>query len=221
MATREPVATSAIATPTADATVIVQATNSAISADQLRVIPVYSDTLSAGWSLKHSFQIDFDLKNKEFIHEGSLALKAEPELTTGVLYFTLDKSAKEAFRRDQVQAVRFYLSGGVNPIDNDALTVSVIGSNAQPYWIENDTSVQIDGRVTNDQPLFSETRLSFLDINTAIPAKTYTEVTVWLDNLIYDPLYTYVTGFYLKTDKEAAPTFYVDQVSLLLLPDAP
>jgi hypothetical protein len=207
--------------PTVNPTVIAQATTAAISADNLEVLPVYSDTLSSDWSLKNSFQTTIDLKSTAYIDQGRYAIEAMPKVTTGILYFTLNKAAKEELRRDRVQAVRFYLSGGDEPLSNETLAVAVVGSNAQPYWVKDDQSVQLDGRVTDDQPLFSETRLAFLKINRAIPPKTFVEVTVWLDELLYDPLYTYVTGFYLKTDKESTPAFYVDQVSLLLLPKTP
>jgi hypothetical protein len=207
--------------PTSNPTVVAQATNAALREDQLEVVSVFNDTLSSDWSLKNSFQTTIDLKSTEYTAQGRYSIKAQPKLTTGVLYFTLNKTAKEQLRRDRVQAVRFYLSGGDEALNNKDLVVTVVGSNAQPYWVADDQSVQIEGRVTDGQPVFSETRLAFLKINTAIPPKTFVEVTVWLDELIYDPLYTYVTGFYLKTDKQSAPNFYVDQVSLLLLPKTP
>ncbi|NTW00594.1 MAG: hypothetical protein HGA19_04710 [Oscillochloris sp.] len=205
--------------PTVDATVIAQATNAALGEDQLKEVIVYDDTLNTSWSLDNSFQVNMDLKNIKYTHKGRYAIRVQPKRTTGTLYFTLNRSA-EPLRRNRVQAVRFYLSGGGGAIGNEAIAVAVIGSNVRSYWVKNDDSVQLEGRVTDDQPVFSETRLSFLNINTAIPPKTYTEVTVWLDSLLYDPLYTYVTGFYLKTDKDSAPAFYVDQVSVLLLPDS-
>ena len=204
--------------PTTDPTVIAQATNVGLGEEQLKEVLIYDEALSTDWSLQHSFQTIIDMRTRSYVQHGSYAIKAQPQRTTGTLYFTLNKTAKEHFRRDHVQAVRLYLSGGPEPIGNEALTVAVVGSNLYPYWVQNDTSVKIDGRVTDSQPVFSETRLSFLGINTAIPRKTYAEVTVWLDSLLYDPPYTYVTGFYLKTDKQSVPTFYVDQVSLLVLP---
>lgn len=205
--------------PTPDATVVAQATITALGADQLKEVVVYDDSLSPDWSLDHSFQTTIDLRSRGFTHQGHYAIKAQPQATTGILYFTLKRTAGATFRRSQVQGLRLYLSGGTEPIDNEGLTVAVIGSNAYPYWVEGDNSVKFDGRVTDGQPLFSETRLSFLGINTAIPRKTYAEVTVWLDSLLYDPTYTFVTGFYLKTDRQSVPTFYVDQVSLLLAPE--
>jgi hypothetical protein len=205
-------------TITADATAITEATITALGEDRLVVVPIYNDALSANWSITNSFQTMIDLKSQGFINHGRFAIKAQPQLTTGTLYFTLDKTVTKYIARNRVQALRFYISGGKDSLDNDAITVAIIGSNAHPYWVKNDTSVRIEGRVTDNQPVFSETRLSFLNINRSIPPKTYIKVIVWLNDLIYDPSYAYVTGFYLKTDKTSAPTFYVDDVSLLMLP---
>lgn len=202
-----------------NATVIAQATIAALSDEALESIVVYDDTLQAGWSLEQSFQTDIDIRNRTYIDQGRYAIRAKPLYGTGTLYFTVDRTAKEPLLRSRVQGIRFYLSGGGEPINNDVLTVAVVGSDKYSYWVENDNSVQFEGRVTDDEPIFSETRLVFLGINQAIPPRTYVEVTVWLDSLVYDPTYRYVTGFYLKTDKESVPTFYVDAVSLLLLPE--
>lgn len=202
-----------------NATVIAQATITALDDRALETVVVYDDVLQPGWSLEQSFQTDIDVRNRTYVKKGRYAIRAKPLYTTGTLYFTVDRTAKEPFLRSRVQGIRFYLSGGGQPINNDVLTVAVVGSNAYPYWVEKDDSVEFEGRVTDNDPIFSETQLVFLGINQSIPSRTYVEVTVWLDSLIYDPTYQYVTGFYLKTDKEFVPTFYVDAVSVLLLPE--
>lgn len=204
---------------TPNPTVIAQATITAMDEKHLVVVPIYNDSLSSEWSIDNSFQSDIDIKNRAYVGNGKYSIKVKPMYTTGTLYFTLNKTVKTVFLRSRVQAVRFYLSGGPKTIDNDAIGVAVVGSNVKSYWVSGDISVQFDGRVTDGEPIFSETRLMYLGINKSIPPKTYVEVTVWLDSLLYDPPYKYLTGFYLKTDKQSVPTFYVDQVSLLLLPD--
>jgi hypothetical protein len=186
----------------------------------LTIVDVYSDTLQPGWSLKQSFQTDYDLKQTEYVDNGRYAIEASPKVAIGTLFFTVNKGSP-AYRHSDARGVRFRLSGGSEAIANDALTVAVVGSNAQPYWVADDNSVKIEGRVTQELPLFPETRLYYLDINTAIPAGTWVDVVVWLDDLQYEPEYTYVTGFYLKTERDVLPVFYVDQVQLLLDPAAP
>jgi hypothetical protein len=219
--TIEDTGSSSLPASAANAAAIAQATVTALGEDNLVTVPVYDDALSNGWSIANSFQTAIDLKNQEYIDQGRFSIKAQPQFATSVVYFTLDKTVTRYFLRNKVQALRFYISGGGEPLDKNALTVAIIGSNAHPYWVENDTSVKIDGRVTDNQPLFSETRLFFLGVNKAIPPKTYVKVTVWLNDLIYDPLYTYVTGFYFKTDKASAPTFYIDDISFLVQPNSP
>lgn len=204
---------------TPNPTAVAAATITSMDEDQLLEVPVYTDALMSDWSIAHSVQSDITVNNRLYVDHGKYSIRVKPLYGMGKLYFTLNKTAKEKFLRSRVQGVRFYLSGGSRSINNDMLAVSVIGSNARSYWIPNDTSVYLEGRVTDDQPLFSETLLVFLGINTAIPARTYVEVTVWLDSLLYDPSYKYVTGFYLKADKQFVSEFYVDNVSLLLLPD--
>jgi hypothetical protein len=164
--------------------------------------------------------MNYNLKQTRYVDAGRYAIEASPKVTTGTLFFTVNKGSP-AYRRSDVRGVRIRLSGGDAAIANDALTVAVVGSNAQAYWVQEDNSVKIDGRVTQDLPLFPETRLYYLDINTAIPAKTWVDVVVWLDELQFEPDYTYVTGFYLKTERDVLPVFYVDQVQLLLDPAAP
>lgn len=212
------IASSMFLPPTPNATAINQATIAALDVDQLKEVVVYDDSLASDWSLSQSFQTNINLYNKEYVYQGRYAIKVQPKFTTGTLYFTLNETAKQVFKRAQVLAVRFYLSGGAQPINNDTMTVAVIGSNKYSYWVKNDASVHIDGRTTDEQPLFSETRLFYLGVNTAIPSKTYVEVTNWLDSRAFDPLYTYLTGFYLKTDRDSVSTFYVDKVSVLLSP---
>lgn len=218
VATLDPNSENTISLPTTNPTIIAQATITALSENKLMAIPIYNDTLSDGWSLKNSSQIVIDVSNRDFVNQGRFSLKAQPQITPNVLYFTLDETTKRYFSRSKVQALQFYLSGGDNSLDKDSMTVTIVGSNAHPYWVKNDTSVKIDGRVTDNHPLFSETRLYFLGINKSIPPKTYIKITLWLNDLIYDPVYTYVTGFYFKTDKSVVPEFYIDDVKMLMLP---
>ena len=215
--TTEPEFGNANSLPTTNPTTIAQATITALGENKLMAVPIYNDTLSDGWSLKNSSQVVIDVRNQDFIHQGRFALKAQPQINLGVLYFTLDETTKRYFSRSKVQALQFYLSGGDNSLDSDSMTVTIVGSNAHPYWVKNDTSVTVEGRVTDNHPLFSETRLYFLGINKSIPPKTYVKITVWLNDLIYDPAYTYVTGFYFKTEKTVSK-FYIDDVKLLMQP---
>jgi len=209
--TRTPLPTRSPVTPTA-----VSGTTNDIS--NLQVVPVYRDALSAGWSITNSALLaSLTLTQTNVVALGRYAIAVTPSESTGVLFFTITPDSGLVLRRDQVAALRLRLSGGDTPIANDAMTISVVGSNRVPYWLPNDDSVTLEGRVTNStEPLFPETRLYFLGLNRAIAAGEWAEIYVWLDDLIYEPEYTYVTGFYLKTSSDLVPKYYVDQIEWLV-----
>lgn len=184
----------------------------------LEVVPVYQDGLSNSWTLTNSVRMDYLTRNTAVVYKGRYALEATALGDFASLYFTVRQDSGETFPRDKVVGLRFQLSGGDTAIESDNLSVTVVGSNSQPYWLANDSSVQVKGRVTEELPLFPETRLYYLGINKAIPAGEWADVILWLDDLEFDPDYAYVTGFYLKND--GITRFYVDEVTLLLAPTA-
>ncbi|OAN46056.1 hypothetical protein A6A03_02015 [Chloroflexus islandicus] len=209
--THTPLPTRPPATPTP-----VASTHNDVS--NFQIVPVYRDSLSPGWSMDNSALLSsLALTQTQVVALGRAAIAVTPSESTGILFFTLTRTSGIELRRDRVAALRFRLSGGATPIANDAMTVSVVGSNRVPYWVPNDDSVSIEGRVTNSaEPLFPETRLYFLGLNRAIAPGEWAEIYVWLDDLIYEPQYTYVTGFYLKTSSDLVPQYYVDQIEFLV-----
>lgn len=184
----------------------------------LQIVPVYRDSLSPGWSVANSALLSsLSLTQTNVVALGRAAIAVTPSESTGILFFTLTRESGLELRRDHVAALRLRLSGGDLPLANDAMTISVVGSNQAPYWMPDDTSVTLEGRVTNStEPLFPETRLYFLGLNRAIAPGEWAEIYVWLDDLIYEPEYTYVTGFYLKTSSDLVPQYYVDQIEFLV-----
>ncbi|NTU77959.1 MAG: hypothetical protein HGA45_00910 [Chloroflexales bacterium] len=184
--------------------------------ESLPEIVVYDDELSSSWTLEQSTKLDYSTQSRDSVDKGRYAIRAIAKENFAKLYFTVQQEARTAFRREDIFGLRFRLGGGRGSIAKDALVVTVVGSDRQPYWIPNDTSVKFEGRVTDDLPLFSETRLYFLGVNRTISPGEWVDVVVWLDDLIYDPEYTYLTGFYLKTDN--LDRFYVDNVALILAP---
>ncbi|WP_322822755.1 hypothetical protein [Chloroflexus sp.] len=184
----------------------------------LQVLPVYRDALSTGWSITNSALLgSLTLTQTNVVALGQYAIAVTPSESTGILFFTVTPDSGIELRRDQVAALRLRLSGGDTPIANDGMTISVVGSNRVPYWDPNDNSVSLEGRLTNSsEPLFPETRLYFLGLNRAIAPGEWAEIYVWLDDLIYEPEYTYVTGFYLKTSSDLVTKYYVDQVEWLI-----
>lgn len=186
--------------------------------DKIEVISLYDDKLNPNWSLENSELMRYSIASKTTAQQGQVSIEAQPTRGQGKLFFTVKKSARDTYERKRVLGVRFWLSGGNHVIATSDLAVAIIGSNRYSYWVENDTSVQINATVTPDAPLFSETRLYYLNINRNIPPETWVEVIIWLDSLRYDPEYTYVTGLYIKNDELFNENFYLDHIDLLLQP---
>jgi hypothetical protein len=116
--------------------------------------------------------------------------------------------------REDVLGFSFWLYGNDDWIDREDLLVTVVGSNESPYWIPDDQSVE-----NIYEPLFSETRLYYLGINDDIPPKTWVQVYIWLDDLLFDPDYEYVTGIYIKNDEQFFETALIDELTVYLLPE--
>ncbi len=177
-----------------------------------KYITIYSDGINPDWEIVQNTEVLISETGRPNTYEGRLALQVTPLQDFGQIIFRVKPEAQKAYLRSQVLALIMWISGGPNYIDTDDLAVTVFGSNQYPYWVADDQSVS-EGP---DSP-FSETRLYFLGLNNAIPPNTWVEVVNWLDNLIYDPDYRYVTGFYVKNDEGFEIPYYIDEISLLMI----
>ncbi len=184
-----------------------------LAASQSTNIHLYTDTLDSNWRVLESPDIAVDFTNTNVVHNGRNAIAMTPSDDFSALYFVVDENAKQEYLRDKVLGLSFWISGGEALIDLEDMAVTVVGSNASPHWVEGDSSVGIS---TEELPLFSETRLYDLNLNHAIPSNTWVEVQVLLDELLFDPDYTYVTGFYFKNDEGFYQTVYIDDINLMM-----
>jgi hypothetical protein len=174
-------------------------------------LPVYADEFNQDWQmLQEGMEVSqVDTSNT---HQGMAALSVTPLKDYGKLFFGVKPETSHAYPRSAVVGISLWINGGNNSIATSDLAVAIVGSNQYPYWDPEDRSVYYDA----ESP-FSETRLYYLGFNHSIPPNTWVEIEVLIDNLIYDPDYKYVTGFYLKNDIGFLTTFYVDDVKLILL----
>jgi hypothetical protein len=180
----------------------------------LEELELYDEKVAAGWSMRDSKNIEIVLRNG-YAYAGKSAIEATADNGTGVLQFSVRKDAKRTYNRESIVGISFWVSGGEAEITPEDLAVSVLGSNDHSYWVENDNSAFPKGRIIEGEPLFAETRLYALEFNRSIPAETWAEVVVWLDDLP-DPAYVFLTGFYIKTDDRLKTPFYVDHITLLV-----
>lgn len=174
---------------------------------------IYTDTLAAGWSVAESWGVQLDLTNTTFVQSGDRAIAVTPAEDYGSLFFAVTPGSPHAYPYERTLGARFWLNAGAEPLHLDQLAVTVLGSNAYPHWEEDDDSVEIE----EGETFFSETRLYYLELNRVIPAETWTEIVIWLDDLPFDPDYTYVTGLCVKSEAGLRQTFYVDDVGLIVM----
>jgi len=172
---------------------------------------IYADTFNPNWRLYRANNVDVNIRSRLIAHEGRSSIAVTPGKAFDQISFIVSPDSTNIYPRERVLGFRFWINPGDSNLIPSDLAVSVLGSNANPYYVEGDTSV------TNIyDPVFSETRLYFLGFNQAVPPYTWAEIIIWLDDLVYDPYYAYVVGFYLKNDEGYLQTFYIDDVRLVL-----
>ena len=165
---------------------------------QIINLPIFADTLEPNWALLEYPGMEVDLADEKVVHNGRMAVSMTPVDDFSRLFFVVDVNTEREYLRDEVLGLSFWLNGDNTRIELENLAVTVVGSNISPFWIGGDDSVVNETPVL---PLFSETRLYDLNLNRSIPPYTWVEVQVWLDDLLFDPDYKYVTGFYIQNDK--------------------
>ncbi len=188
---------------------------SEITSAPLITTTLYADALSPHWQILENEGMTSELTSTDEVHTGRYAIAVTPSEDLSAFYLAVREGATEAYPQDRTLFLSFWINGGDNQIAPEDLAIAIIGSNDYAYWVEGDTSAYLD-----DEFPFSETRLYFLEFNTSIPSHKWVQVLVTLDDLIYDPVYNYVTGFYIKNDVGFRNTFYVDDIELILLDPA-
>lgn len=180
-----------------------------------RIVTIYDEALNENWTLENSFDVEYELSEGLASYNGRFSLAFTPQAGYGNLMFTVAPGSEEEYLRQDVLAVQFWLYSGDDYVETDDFLVSIVGSNEYSYWVEGDDSV-----VVNDsRPTFPSTRLYFLNVEEDIPPDTWIQIEVWLNDLIYDPDYQYVTGIIIKNDEDFLRTAYVDEVSLIMIED--
>jgi hypothetical protein len=186
-------------------------------------IAIYGDKVDPNWSLEHSDGFAYDpfdtthwfsmLDTQSALDSGAVSLAVTPLKEFATLFFTVRPNTRVSYARDRVLGVSLWINSGSAIIDTDDLIITAVGSNELTYWSPDDYSVFPDS-----DRYFSETRFYDIGMNRAIPPDTWAQVILWLDDLLYDPMYSNVVGFYIKNDADFETTFYIDNVTLLMVP---
>jgi hypothetical protein len=183
-----------------------------VSTITMRIDKIYGDTLNANWSLDNSRDVSYKLEDDYFVYDGNYSLAYSPKVEYAELIFSVNESSDEIYLRDDVLAVRFWLYSGDDYIATDDFAVSVVGSNAFPYWVVGDDSVTVQ----DNNPVFPETRLYYLNVDKDISPNTWFQVELWLNDLISEPMYKYVTGIVLKNDVDFLRRVSIDNLELVI-----
>lgn len=183
---------------------------------------IYDDELNQNWTLANSEDVEYDVVNTSRWYEvldetlgltsGAMSIAFEPKADFAQLFFTVNEDTEVLYDRDEILGISFWMHTGDEIVDTGDFAVTVVGSNDHSFWSPDDESVFFPGDES-----FSETALYFLDINRAVPAGNWVKIEVWLDELLYDPNYSYITGIYIKNDAGFRNKVYIDRVALLKL----
>ncbi|MEI2611526.1 MAG: hypothetical protein V9G20_23070 [Candidatus Promineifilaceae bacterium] len=174
-------------------------------------IVIFDEALNENWSLSESWGITYTLTNEITVYTGTVAAAITPQEPFGAIFFTVNPDTSEEYLYEDVIGVSFWLNSGDEYLPLDEMAVTIMGSNDYPYWDEDDDSVELVEGVS----FFSETRLYYLGLNDPLPPNQWVEVIVWLDQLPYDPVYTFITGIYIKNGDNFQETYFVDRLVLL------
>jgi hypothetical protein len=183
----------------------------AAAVEKVSHLPVYMDEVHPSWIIQRTKGSEINAFSRELVYEGASSLEYSPGEGASLLYFVVKENSAEAYPLEKVVGLTFWLNSGAEGLNNDELAVTVLGSNDYPYWVPNDRSV-----TSHLDPVFSETRLYYLGVDRPIPPNSWAKVELWMDERIYDPDYTFVTGFYIKVAESLRHTIYLDDIQLVL-----
>jgi len=175
-------------------------------------VVIFADVLNPDWLVQSSVGMNYSVRDRTRVHSGTTAIRITPAQDFGMFLFSVKQGATQVYTRADAFEVSLWLNSGDQEVGVEDLAVAVVGSNAQPYWVANDASVAVD-----DKQFFSESRLNYLGVNTAIPPDTWVELRVPLDQLPYEPEYTYITGIYIKNDAGFRQTIFLDDVLIRMV----
>jgi len=172
---------------------------------------LYADSFNPNWKLERDNRVAVNIRSRDVPRQGQYSISITPKERLRPVYIIVTQDSTEVYLRDQVLGFRFWINSGNDYLEPEDLSVTILGSNEYPYYVAGDNSV-----TSSYDPVFSETRLYFLGFSRSVPPYTWAEVIVWLDDLIYDPIYEYVVGLYLKNGENFIQSYYLDDIQVIL-----
>lgn len=164
---------------------------------------VFNERLNLNWALKNSIGTTYAVDNSHTAYQDGLTLAVSPQADFGSLQFTLREDAGVEIQRNRVVGIRFWVYGHDDVIEPGSLHVQVQGNSENSYWTEEETP-------TSDTS-------HFIDVDTAVPPRTWVKVEFYINSELLDDNMTYLTGFSIHNNEGFLQTYFIDGVQLLLL----
>jgi hypothetical protein len=165
---------------------------------------IYAEDLNTNWELKGGNNEVINLRAQAKSYKGFLSIAIIPTKTFNKIDFIVKESTKELYPSAQILGLRFWIQPEDYDLSPSNLSLNLIGSDNYTYFKDGDGSFSVD------------TTFDSLGYNKPISANTWTEITIWLENLNGEIDYNNLVGFSFINDSGFLQTIYIDQVEFIL-----
>ena len=179
-------------------------------------ITLYSDSFNPNWMLYGAQDEEINPNANTQVHHGLFSIEVTPKKSTSDLYFLLREGTRDLFPRPQIYGFRFKLNPGETPLDLSQLVVGILGGSKESEILDPEELA-----ITTELPIIPATNLSIPGSNPIIPPNTWSDVIVWFDDSIPDPVYDYILGLYIRKEQTFLQTFFLDDVQLVVYSNQP
>jgi hypothetical protein len=179
-------------------------------------ITVLGEGVSAGWDTQSSWSTQFEQQaageGQEAGPGGATAYLTVFHGDDSGLFLHVNQDSPMRYLRANFVAARVWINPGDRALPADRLKIAVLSSEQRPYWDMGERPVppsrlSATGEATLPVP------------GGVLPASTWTEVTVWFNQLPSPPTGRYLTGLYLRADGIAGQRILLSRLDLLAVPD--
>jgi len=190
--------------------VIVSATPIA-TMPEVSYLSIYSEDLNPNWELISGNDEEINLRAQAKSFEGFLSLAIMPSKAFSSIDFVVKELTKQLYPLSRIIGIRFWINPEDYELFPEDLGLEILGSNRYPYYVKDDP-VNLDA----GNPGNSETRLDAFGYNKTIPANTWTEITIRLEDLPNNLDFENIVGFSLVNDSGFLQTIYLDKIEFIL-----
>jgi hypothetical protein len=167
---------------------------------------IYAEELNTNWDATGGNNEEINLRAQAKSQAGFLSIAIIPTKAFNKIDFKVKESTKELYPRAKIIGLRFWIHPEDYDLSPSNLSLKLIGSNNYTYFKNGDELFSVD------------TTLDSHGYNQSISANTWTELTIWMENLNDEIDYNNLVGFSFINDSGTLQTIYLDQVELILPP---